>query len=171
MDFLKQDEITSFGIHRRWSKKSPNFPHYLSTLPKSSTSNTLSNLSRLAWVTLNKLRTHLGRFRKTLHKWGFSANPLCSCNSGEDQTAVHIIEEQCSLFRPPAQPPKLADPIPTLRGWLEKTSLKVQKKKPYARPKQSVATRLNACSFCQCSSSIPLNILELLYLHIYINHI
>ena len=125
MNTLKQDETTISWIHPRWSEESTSSPHYLPTLPESSTCNTLSNLSRLAWVTLNRLRTHVSRFRKTLHKRGLSANLLYSCNSGEDQMALHIIEGQCSLFRPPGRPPNLADPRPTLRGWLEETSLEV----------------------------------------------
>ena len=81
MDSIKQVETISSWIHRRWSQENTNSPHFLPTLLELSTSNTLPNLSRLAWVTLNRLQTHVGRFRKNLHKWGLSANFLCPCNS------------------------------------------------------------------------------------------
>ena len=105
MDSLKQNETTSSWIHQKWSEDSANSSHFLPTLSEPSTSNTLPNLSRLAWITLNRLRTHIGRFRKTLHKWGLSGNHLYPCNSGENQTTLHIIERKCSLFRPSDRSP------------------------------------------------------------------
>ena len=47
-------------------------------------------LPRLAWVRLNRLRTGIGRFRSTMHRWGMSHSAACECGA-EEQTADHII--------------------------------------------------------------------------------
>ena len=47
-------------------------------------------LPRLAWVRLNRLRTGIGRFRSTMHRWGLSHSAACECGA-EEQTADHVI--------------------------------------------------------------------------------
>ena len=56
--------------------------------------------------------------------------------------ALYKIERQCSLFRSPGQPSDLADPTPTLRGWLEETSLEVQKEKSHTHDADAVAVKV-----------------------------
>jgi len=56
-------------------------------------------LPRPSWVGLNYLRTGVGLFRSTMHKWGLvpSANYRCGA---EEQTADHILAS-CPLYHPP----------------------------------------------------------------------
>ena len=56
-------------------------------------------LPRLAWVRLNRLRTGVGRFRSSMHKWGLAPSPDCECGANE-QTADHLIFE-CPIHRAP----------------------------------------------------------------------
>ena len=57
------------------------------------------DLPRLAWVRLNRLRTGVGRFRSSMHKWGLTPNAACECGA-EEQTADHVTLE-CPLYRAP----------------------------------------------------------------------
>ena len=104
------------------------------------------NISRLAWVKLNQLRTGIGRFKATLHSWRMERSPLCLgvgrfkatlhswrmersplclCASGEEQTASHIISGQClsNLFHGTAE--DLAQVTPSVCSWLETISLDI----------------------------------------------
>ena len=47
-------------------------------------------LPRAAWVKLNRLRTGVGRFRSSMHKWGLALSPNCKCSASE-QTADHVL--------------------------------------------------------------------------------
>ena len=57
------------------------------------------HLPRLAWTRFNHLRTGVGRFKATLHKWGLCPSAACDCGA-DSQTAGHIINA-CPLYRPP----------------------------------------------------------------------
>ena len=57
------------------------------------------DLPRLAWVRLNRLRTGVGRFRSSMHKWGLAPSAACECGA-EEQTTDHIILE-CPMYRAP----------------------------------------------------------------------
>ena len=47
-------------------------------------------LPRAAWVKLNRLRTDVGRFHSSMHKWGLVPLPNCKCGAFE-QTADHVL--------------------------------------------------------------------------------
>ena len=56
-------------------------------------------LPRAAWVKLNRLRTGVGRFHSSMHKWGLAPSPNCKCGASE-QTADHVLTA-CPIHRPP----------------------------------------------------------------------
>ena len=47
-------------------------------------------LPRAAWVKLNRLRTGVGRFHSSMHKWSLAPSPNCECGAFE-QTADHVL--------------------------------------------------------------------------------
>ena len=56
-------------------------------------------LPRAAWVKLNCLRTGVGRFHSSMHKWGLAPSPNCECGAFE-QTADHVLTA-CPIHRAP----------------------------------------------------------------------
>ena len=56
-------------------------------------------LPRAAWVKLNRLRTGVGRFHSSMHKWGLAPLPNCECGASE-QTADHVLTA-CPIHRAP----------------------------------------------------------------------
>ena len=56
-------------------------------------------LPRAAWVKLNRLRTGVGRFHSSMHKWGLAPSPNCECGASE-QTADHLLTA-CPIHRAP----------------------------------------------------------------------
>ena len=56
-------------------------------------------LPRAAWVKLNRLRTGVGRFHSSMHKWGLALSPNCECGSPE-QTTDHVLTA-CPIHRAP----------------------------------------------------------------------
>ena len=57
------------------------------------------NLTKTAWVKLNRLRTGVERFGSSMHKWGLASSANCECGASE-QTADHIILA-CPIHRAP----------------------------------------------------------------------
>ena len=56
-------------------------------------------LPRAVWVKLNRLRTGVGQFHSSMHKWGFAPSPNCECGASE-QTADHVLTA-CPIHRAP----------------------------------------------------------------------
>ena len=56
-------------------------------------------LPRAALVKLNRLRTGVGRFHSSMHKWGLAPSPNCECGASE-QTADYILIA-CPIHRAP----------------------------------------------------------------------
>ena len=54
-------------------------------------------LPRATWVKLNRLRTGVGRFHLSMHKWGLAPSPNCECGAPE-QTADHVLTA-CAIHR------------------------------------------------------------------------
>ena len=82
-----------------------------------------ASLPRQAWVRLNRLRTGVGLFRSTAHRWGVVASPSCECGA-EEQTADHIINN-CNIFRPPRGEEGLRVLDDETKQWLLSTGLAV----------------------------------------------
>ena len=55
------------------------------------------SLPRAAWVKLNRLRTGVGRFHSSMHKWGLTPSRNCECGTSE-QTADHVLTA-CPIHR------------------------------------------------------------------------
>ena len=56
-------------------------------------------LPQAALVKLNRLRTSVGRFHSSMHKWGLVPSPNCECGASE-QTADHVLTA-CPIHRAP----------------------------------------------------------------------
>ena len=59
-------------------------------IPRVSTRSIGMSLTRTAWAKLNRLRTGVGRFGSSMHKWGLASLVKCECSACE-QTADHNI--------------------------------------------------------------------------------
>ena len=53
-------------------------------------------LSRLAWVRLNRLCTGIGRFGSLMHRWGLKPTAVCD-GGAEEQTPEHLLC-QCPIY-------------------------------------------------------------------------
>ena len=53
-------------------------------------------LSRSAWVRLNRLRTGIGRFGSLMYRWGLTTTAVCDCGA-EQQTPDHLLY-QCPIY-------------------------------------------------------------------------
>ena len=76
-------------------------------------------LPRVAWVKLNRLRTGVGRFHSSMHKWGLASSPNCECGAFE-QTADHVLTA-CSIHRVPHGARGLTVLDDETRCWLNNT--------------------------------------------------
>ena len=56
-------------------------------------------LPRAALVKLNRLRTSVGQFHSSMHKWGLAPSPNCECGASE-QTPDHVLTV-CPIHRAP----------------------------------------------------------------------
>ena len=99
-DLSEQDIRVRQWTDRKWNAEySKNTPKLRTYIPKADTRPLGMGLPRLAWVNLNHLRTGVGRFQSSMHKWGLAPTSNCECGALE-QTAAHIILD-CSLHRAP----------------------------------------------------------------------
>ena len=77
-------------------------------------------LPRASWVKLNRLRTGVGRFYSSMHKWGIAPSPNCECGASE-QTADHILTA-CPIHRAPHGVRDLTVLDDETRCWLNETT-------------------------------------------------
>ena len=68
-------------------------------VPETGASPVGMGLPRAAWVKLNRLRTGVGRFHSSMHKWGLAPSSNCECGASE-QTADHVLTA-CPIHRAP----------------------------------------------------------------------
>ena len=80
-------------------------------------------LPRAAWVKLNRLRTGVGRFHSSMHKWGLAPSPNCECGASE-QTADHILTA-CPIHRAPHGARGLTVLDDKTRCWLNDTTASI----------------------------------------------
>ena len=80
-------------------------------------------LPRAAWVKLNRLRTGVGRFHSSMHKWGLAPSPNCECGASE-QTADHVLTA-CPIHRTPHGARGLTVLDDETRCWLNNTTASI----------------------------------------------
>ena len=80
-------------------------------------------LSRVAWVKLNRLRTDVGRFHLSMHKWGLAPSSNCECGASE-QTADHVLTA-CPIHRAPHGARGLTVLDDETRCWLNNTTASI----------------------------------------------
>ena len=73
-------------------------------------------LPRATWVKLNRLRTGVGRFHSSMHKWGLAFSPNYECGASE-QTADHVLTA-CPIHRAPQGARSLTVLDDETRCWL-----------------------------------------------------
>ena len=72
---------------------------------------------RAAWVKLNRLRTGVGRFHLSMHKWGLAPSPNYECGPSE-QTADHVLTA-CPIHQAPYRARGLTVLDEETRCWLD----------------------------------------------------
>ena len=80
-------------------------------------------LPRVAWFKLNRLRTGVGRFHSSMHKWGLASSPNCECGASE-QTANHVLTA-CPIHRAPHGARGLTVLDNETRCWLNNTTARI----------------------------------------------
>ena len=75
------------------------------------------------WVKLNRLRTGVGRFHSSMHKWGLAPSPNCECGTSE-QTADHVLIA-CPIHRAPHGVRGLTVLDDETRCWLNNTTASI----------------------------------------------
>ena len=80
-------------------------------------------LPRAAWVKLNRLRTGVGRFHLSMHKWGLAPLPHCKCSASE-QTADHVLTAR-PIHRAPHGSRGLTVLDDKTRCWLNNTTTSI----------------------------------------------
>ena len=80
-------------------------------------------LFRAAWVKLNCLRTGVGRFHSSIHKWVLAPSPNYECGASE-QTADHVLTA-CPIYRAPHGARGLTVLDDKTRCWLNNTTASI----------------------------------------------
>ena len=100
------DNLSRLGIHasewtnHKWKAEyCENASRLRAFVPGTGARPVEMGLPRAAWVKLNRLRTGVGRFHSSMHKWGLTPSPNCKCGTPE-QTADHVLTA-CPIHRAP----------------------------------------------------------------------
>ena len=80
-------------------------------------------LPRAAWVKLNRLRTGVGQFHSSMHKWGLAPSPNCECEASE-QTEDHVLTA-CPIHRAPHRARGLTVLDDETECWLNNTTASI----------------------------------------------
>ena len=91
------DNLARFGIraskwkNHKWNAEyCENVSRFRAFGPQTGARPVGMGLPRAAWVKLNRLRTGVGRFHSSMHKWGLALSPNRECGASE-QTAEHVL--------------------------------------------------------------------------------
>ena len=100
------DNLARFGIrdsewtnHKWKTEYCKNASRFRAFVPETGARPVGMGLPRAAWVKLNRLRTGVGRFHSSMHKWGLAPSPNRECGASE-QTADHVLTA-CPIHRGP----------------------------------------------------------------------
>ena len=100
------DNLASLGIrasewtNHKWKTKCRENASRLRTfVPRTGARPVGMGLPRAAWVKLKLLRTGVGQFHSSIHKWGFAPSPNCKYGASE-QTEDHVLTA-CPIHRTP----------------------------------------------------------------------
>ena len=93
---IRTVQWTNLTWDTEYSKSMPALGVYI---PRVSTRPIGMSWTRTAWVKLNRLRTVVGRFGSSIHKWSLASSSKCE-SGASDQTADHIILT-CPTHRAP----------------------------------------------------------------------
>ena len=84
------DNLARFGIrasewtsHKWKTEYCENASRLHVFVPRTGTAPVGMGLPRAAWVKLNRLRTGVGRFHSSMHKWDLAPSPNCECGASE----------------------------------------------------------------------------------------
>ena len=92
-------------------------------MPRTSARPVGMGLPRAAWVKLNRLRTGVGRFHSSMHKWGLAPSPNCECGASE-QTADYVLTA-CPVHWAPHGARGLTVLDDETRCWLNNTTASI----------------------------------------------
>ena len=118
------DILVSEWTNHKWKTEyCENASRLRAFLPGTGARSVGMGLPRAAWVKLNRLRTGVGRFHSSMHKWGLASSPNCECGASE-QTADHVLTA-CPIHQAPhgAQGPTVLDD--ETRRWLNNTTASI----------------------------------------------
>ena len=93
---IRASEWTNHKCNPEYCENASRFRAFV---PETGTRPVGMGLPRAAWVKLNRLRTGVGRFHLSMHKWGLAPLLNCECGASE-QTADHILTA-CPIHRAP----------------------------------------------------------------------
>ena len=91
------DNLTRLGIcasewtnHKWKTEYCENASRLHAFVPETGARPVWMGLPQEAWVKINRLRTGIGRFHSSRHKWVLAPSPNCECGASE-QTADHVL--------------------------------------------------------------------------------
>ena len=124
------DNLVRLGIrasewtNHKWNAEyCENVSRLRAFVPRTGARSVEMGLPRAAWFRLNRLRTGVGRFHSSMHKWGLAPSPNCECGASE-QTANHVLTA-CPIHRAPHGARGLTVLDDETRCWRNKTTASI----------------------------------------------
>ena len=124
------DNLARLGIrasewtNHKWNVKyCENVSRLRAFMPETGARPVGMGLPRAAWVKLNRLRTGVGRFHSSMHKWGLALSLNSECGASK-QTADHVLIA-CPIHRAPHGARGLTFLNDETRCWLNNTTASI----------------------------------------------